>query len=288
MLPDRGDLAVEVMVQDVDHGFRRHAIGQRGEAAQVGQPDRGIHGLGMAAPDLATENALAGAIADIGVEQARSGAAQRHDFDHPRQRLHEAPQRRQLFIREPARLLGGPARSVDGAADKGQRQRDIVRDALGAQLVDDRKALARGIVDAGPNFQPLLEHDFQRAGVKIRRLQNIEIDRAEFDLGARLPDEIAPVDVGMQRADEDPDTPERQASRDHPFAGFRHEPARAGRRSPAVDQPVGQLLAVLDASMAPVFAVQRRETSRLASFVSMPWKQLRYVRSCRDPASELR
>ena len=241
MLPDRGNLAVEVIVQDVDHGFRRHAIGQRGEAAQVGQPDRGIHGLGMAAPDLAAEDAFAGAVADIGIEQARSGAGQADDFDHARQRLHDAPQRRQLFIRETARLFGGPARSVDRAADEGQRQRDIVRDAFGAQLIDDREALAQGIVDAGANLQPLLEHDFQRAGVKIRRLQDIEIDRADLDLGARLPDEIAPVDLGMQRADEDADTPERQARRDHPLAAFGHEPARAGRRSPAVDQPVGQL-----------------------------------------------
>ena len=155
---------------------------------------------------------------------------QADDFDHPRQRLHEAPQRRQLFVGETARLFRGPARSVDGAADKGQRQRDIVRDALGAQFIDDRKALARGIVDAGPNLHPLLEHDFQRAGVEIRRLQDIEIDRAELDLGARLPDEIAPVDIGMQRADEDADTPERQARRHHPFAGFGHETAWAGRR----------------------------------------------------------
>ena len=240
MLPDRGNLAVEIMVQHVDHGFCRHAIGQRGEAAQVGQPDRGIHGLGMAAPDLAAEDAFAGAVADIGIEQARRGAGQADDFDHARQRLHDAPQRRQLFIRETARLFRGPARAVDGAADKGQRQRDIIRDAFGAQLIDDRETLARGIVDAGSNFQPLLEHDFQRAGVKIRRLQDIEIDRTEFDLGIRLPDEIPPIDVGMQRANEDPDTPERQARRDHLLAAFRHEPAWAGRRSPAVDQPVGQ------------------------------------------------
>ena len=140
MIADRGNLAVEIIVQDVDHGFRRHAIGQRGEAAQVGQPDRGIHGLGVAAPDLAAEDAFAGAVADIGIQQARSGAAQRHDFDDPRQRLHDAPQRRQLFIGEPARLFGGPARCVHRAADKGQRQRDIVRDAFGAEFLDDRKA----------------------------------------------------------------------------------------------------------------------------------------------------
>ena len=196
----------------------------------------------MAAPDLAAHDPLAGAVADIGVEQARGHAVQTKDLDHPRQRLHEAPQRRQLFVRETARLFGGPARTVDGAAHEGQRQRDIIRDALGAQFIDDREARAPGIVDACPNLQTLLEYDDQRAGVKIRRLQDIEIDRAELDLGARLPDEIAAVNLRMQSADEYADTPERQASRNHPFAALGHKPARAGRRSPAVDQPVGQLL----------------------------------------------
>ena len=100
---------------------------------------------------------------------------------------------------------------VDRAVDERQRQRDIIRDALGAQILDDREALAPGIVDACPNLQPLLEHDHQRAGVEIRRVQNIEIDRAQLDLGARLPDEIAAVNLGMQSSNEDADTPQRQA-----------------------------------------------------------------------------
>ena len=43
--------------------------------------------------------------------------------------------------------------------------------------------------------------------METRRLQDIVIDRAEFDLGARLPDEIAAENVGMQRPDEDADPP---------------------------------------------------------------------------------
>ena len=74
MSPDRGDLTIEILVQNIDHGLGRQPVRQRREAAQVGQPDRGIHGLGMAAPDLAAHDPLAGAVADIGVEQARSHA----------------------------------------------------------------------------------------------------------------------------------------------------------------------------------------------------------------------
>ena len=40
------------------------------------------------------------------------------------------------------------------AVDEQQRQRDIIGDAFGAQVVDDRKALACGIVDAGATSCP--------------------------------------------------------------------------------------------------------------------------------------
>ena len=52
---DRGDLAVEIVVEDIDDGLGRQPVRQRGEPAQVRQPDRGIHGFGVAAPDLAAE-----------------------------------------------------------------------------------------------------------------------------------------------------------------------------------------------------------------------------------------
>ena len=167
----------------------------------------------MATPDLAAHDPLAGAVADIGVEQARGHAVQTKDLDHPRQRLHEAPQRRQLFVRETARLFGGPARTVDGAAHEGQRQRDIIRDALGAQFIDDREARAPGIVDACPNLQTLLEYDRSAGWCENPAIARYnEIDRAKLDLGARLPDKIAAVNLRMQSADEYADTPERQAS----------------------------------------------------------------------------
>ena len=69
MRPDRRHLAVEIIVENIDHGFGRQPVRQRGKAAQIRQPDRGMHGLGMAAANLAAENTLAGAVADISVEQ---------------------------------------------------------------------------------------------------------------------------------------------------------------------------------------------------------------------------
>ena len=34
-------------VQDIDHGLGRQPVRQRRETAQVRQPDRGVHGVGM-------------------------------------------------------------------------------------------------------------------------------------------------------------------------------------------------------------------------------------------------
>lgn len=72
---DRRHLAIEIAIENLHHGLGRQPVGQRGEAAQIRQPDRGMHRLGVAAPDLAAENPLAGAVADIGVEQGRGPAA---------------------------------------------------------------------------------------------------------------------------------------------------------------------------------------------------------------------
>jgi hypothetical protein len=46
---DRGDLAVEIAIENIDHGLGRQPVRQRGEAAQIRQPDRGMHRLGVAA-----------------------------------------------------------------------------------------------------------------------------------------------------------------------------------------------------------------------------------------------
>jgi len=51
---------VEVAVEDIDHGFGRQPVGKGGEAAQIRQPDRGMHRIGVATAYLPAENPLAG------------------------------------------------------------------------------------------------------------------------------------------------------------------------------------------------------------------------------------
>ena len=113
MRPDRGHLAVEVTVEDIDHGFGRQPVGKAGEAPQIRQPDRGMHRIGMATPYLPAENPLAGPVADIGVEQVRSGAAPANDLDDPGQRRHYFPQALDVIFRKAARPFRGPARRMD-------------------------------------------------------------------------------------------------------------------------------------------------------------------------------
>ena len=82
-------LAIEILIEDVDHDFRGQAVRQRGEAAQIGQPDRRLHGFRMATTDLAGENPLAGAVAHISIEQRGSGAAQCPNLAEPGKGSHD-------------------------------------------------------------------------------------------------------------------------------------------------------------------------------------------------------
>ncbi len=74
------------------------------------------------------------------------------------------------------------------------------------------------VVHAAPHLDPLLEHDAKRAPGEFGRVQNLEIDGADFDLLALPPDEVAAEYLRMQRADEDAEPPQRQAGIDQLLA----------------------------------------------------------------------
>ena len=159
----------------------RQAVGQRGKAAQIRQPDRGMHRLGVAAPDLAADDPFAGAVADIGVEQHVGGAAKVDHFDQPRQRRHDQSQRRQLIIGKAAGLLGGPARGVRRPLDEQQRHREIVGNAFAAHVVDNRKTPAVGIARRGTGL-PSPRETRSSSGLALNSgvVQKVEIDRADL------------------------------------------------------------------------------------------------------------
>ena len=241
MRPDRRHLAVEIEIEDIDHGLGRQPVRQRGKAAQIRQPDRGMHGLGVAAPDLAAENPLAGAIADIGVEQRPRpcGAGWMISISRASGGISDRSAV-ELLVAETARLPGGPARRVNRPVDEEQRQRDIIGDALGAHVVEEWKAPAFGIVErdsltSRPSSNTIASGLFLNSGES----RKLEIRGADGDFGAGPPDEIEAENIGMQRPDEDADAPQRQAGRDQPLAGLRHHRAGLGDDlAPSISQSV--------------------------------------------------
>jgi hypothetical protein len=128
------------------------------------------------------------------------------------------------------------------AVDKQQRQGDIIGDAFRPHVVEKWKALARGIVEAIPDLLSLVVQNRQRAASEFRRILNIEIRAVDDDFCSGPPDETVAENIGMQRADEDADPPQRQARLHQAFAGFRHHPGRARCGPRPVDQPVGDFL----------------------------------------------
>ena len=69
MLADRRENAVEILVEQADHGARAENVRQHREVAQIDQHDRRGDRAHVAAADLAFEDQLARLAADIGAEQ---------------------------------------------------------------------------------------------------------------------------------------------------------------------------------------------------------------------------
>src|SRR6202044_562470 len=81
---NRGDDMLEIGVEHADHLFSRQAIRYAGEAAQVGRHDDGAQRLGMAAEDMAVEDAFADMTPVIGREEIAGRPARDDGFDDRR------------------------------------------------------------------------------------------------------------------------------------------------------------------------------------------------------------
>ena len=67
VIEDRGNLAAEIAIKNVDHGLWRRLLGKLGKSAHVRKPNRGADHLNIPAPDFARENPLSGLVSDVGV-----------------------------------------------------------------------------------------------------------------------------------------------------------------------------------------------------------------------------
>ena len=123
-----------------------------------------VRRLAAAAGDLAVEDALAGAVADVGVEQVDGDPPVEVDLEQQAHHRQQVLDLRQILAREAARAVGGPGGAVDPAVAEGDRQGDIVGQALLAQLVEQREGeLAVGEVEPLAHRPGALEQDAHRA-----------------------------------------------------------------------------------------------------------------------------
>src|SRR6516225_5071644 len=113
MLDDRGNLAIEIVIEQLNQSLRGHTVRQQGEAAHIGQPDCRMDRFGVTPPNLAGENSFAGVVADIGIEQIARGSPQRADFGDPRERSDDRFDGFDLRVAKATRLPRGPSRQMN-------------------------------------------------------------------------------------------------------------------------------------------------------------------------------
>ena len=100
---DRRHEALEVHVQQVDQVVAREPFRQRREAAQIGNPDRGMYGFAIAALDQPRQHLGPAALAEIGLEEGRRDVALHDNLELAREQLREEAQLGPVGVREAAR-----------------------------------------------------------------------------------------------------------------------------------------------------------------------------------------
>ena len=95
----------------------------------------------MASPDPSGQNALAGIMTNIGIEQIGGSSLQCPDFSNTRERPYDRFDAGNLRVSETAHLLRRPGCHVNRTAGEDQRGGEIISRAFRAQLAEYRKLL---------------------------------------------------------------------------------------------------------------------------------------------------
>ncbi len=239
VLEHRSEDAFEELVEQAQKVGPAHRVGERRGVAQVAEPDDGVDVLAVAAVNPAGEHLLAGLAAEVGLEDVLGRAPPGIDLGDAREGRHDAPQRLDLGLGEAFRAPGGKARGVDFAAEKPHRQRNEVRAALVAQLLEDRKIEPAAVANAPPYLDVLSEDDLQRAPQVLLGVLDADRRRHDFHRVARLvPDEAAARDVRVERAHEDRDAEQRNSDVEQPVAELLQQVLRPLRGRGALVEPL--------------------------------------------------
>jgi hypothetical protein len=133
---NRWNLTIEITVKQIDQLLWRQPVRHRCKAAHIGEPDHRMDRFGMASPDAPGQNALAGSMADIGIEQVASSSLQCPDLSNTRERPYDRLNAGNLRVGEPAHLPGGPSCHVNRVVSENQRGGEIVGRALRAEFAE--------------------------------------------------------------------------------------------------------------------------------------------------------
>ena len=134
---DRRHHQVEGVVEHRHHFGPGHRVGQLGEAGNVGEQDRRLDLLAVAAVDLAVQHLVAAIAPDIGRQHRGRIGPQQEGLGDPRQRPVDPLQHQCRLVAEAAIGLARPARRIGLAGRVDDRLHQIVGEAVGDQLVDD-------------------------------------------------------------------------------------------------------------------------------------------------------
>ena len=220
---DRGRHRLEIDVERLDENVGRLAIGQLGEAAQIGEPDDGADCLGRAALDRARQHPMAGVPAEIGLEhRARDvvGQARLHGESQVRKGLNDLLELPVIEAfgsvggageEDAIEALGRPGRAAGSCRALGNdvRQRGIVGHdvrriidkALLTQLPEQHKLVrALRVKPPAQRQEAFAAHEVNRAfQVDVSGLYSALARRVDDTLGARLPNKgVRPI-PGVQR-----------------------------------------------------------------------------------------
>src|SRR5579862_5392330 len=108
-------------------------------------------------------------MADVSVKEILRGVAQSMNFDDAGEGELQLEHAVEIVHRKAAGLIGGDAQGMDLAGREDQRQRDVIGDAVGLQLLQDG-SLRRRSLEAGSDRLSLLE-DLEQRAVEVSRLR---------------------------------------------------------------------------------------------------------------------
>ena len=232
---------LEPEIEDLDQLGARQPIGQRGEPAQVAEPQCGPDGPQVAALDLAVIHPPPGLGTEIGGQEVERDLAQDRALgpgaEHPRRSIQQV----EIGRREAAASLGGVADDGGpGRVQEGQRQHQVVGHPLGGIGLQPWH-VARAL--AGPpaeGLAGLVDHPGRAAQVGFAG-EDARPLRGDLLQGPALPQQHGAAELGVERLQAEQHPAQVETGRRQLAAETFEQQRQVGRLAAALDEPEGKV-----------------------------------------------